>query len=249
MKTINGINNTHPAYGGGIQDAQDPAAAAKQVETVFLNEFLKIMMEQTSFGKDKTVSNFMPIITTEISKSLAERGVGVGEMLMRNPLMDKAGENEKDEDGVKEAGGAGVNKKAAQQFPSKDSSGTLKLKAKGKIASGFGIRVDPIDGKLRQHNGLDVALPSGTPVKPAAPGKVVFSGKSGGYGNCVIIEHENGVTTLYAHNAENTVQTGDVVDTTRVIALSGSSGRSTGPHLHFEVRKDGVPVNPAGLTG
>lgn len=104
MKAITGIN-THSAYGGGIQDAQDPAAAAKQVETVFLNEFLKIMMDQTSFGKDKTISNFMPVITNELSKSLAERGVGVGEMLMRNPLMkDKTGAYDKAENGAKEAG-------------------------------------------------------------------------------------------------------------------------------------------------
>jgi murein DD-endopeptidase MepM/ murein hydrolase activator NlpD len=108
------------------------------------------------------------------------------------------------------------------------------------------LRHDPIDGKLRHHNGIDIAMPEGSPVKAAKEGKVIFSGLLSGYGNTVIVEHGNGLTSLYAHNSLNLVKEGDVVDKNSILALSGSSGRSTGPHLHFEVRKDGVAVDPMG---
>ncbi|MCL4536535.1 MAG: peptidoglycan DD-metalloendopeptidase family protein [Nitrospirae bacterium] len=218
-------------------NSNDPKAIAKQMETVFLNEFLKVMMEQTSFGKDRTVSTYMPYITSEISKSLAERGIGFGDFFLRSPL--SGNQNSKPELNV---------------FPKADKhslhfDGKLNIPADSRITSGYGLRHDPIDGKLRHHNGIDIAMPEGTPVASAASGRVVFSGFSSGYGNCVIVEHENGLTSLYAHNSVNLVKTGDVVDKNKTIALSGSTGRSTGPHLHFEVRKGGVPVDPANMIG
>ncbi len=85
-------------------------------------------------------------------------------------------------------------------------------------------------------------------MRPAAGGKVVFSGFSEGYGNCVILDHGDGVTSLYGHNAKNLVKTGDTIEAGTALALSGSTGRATGPHIHFEVRKDGSPVDPALLT-
>lgn len=225
MKTITGIT-PNPEF--QIKDSSDPKVMAKQIETVFLNEFLRIMMEQTSFGKDRTVSTYMPYITSEIAKSITERGIGVGDFFLRTPS-------------------AGIQDTKSQNPLPWD--GKLKLPAVGKVTSRYGLRHDPIDGRLRHHSGIDIAMPEGTPVPSAAPGRVVFSGFSSGYGNCVIIEHENGLTSLYAHNSLNLVKTGDVVDKNRVLALSGSSGRSTGPHLHFEVRKDGVPVDPTGMIG
>ncbi|MBZ0155168.1 MAG: M23 family metallopeptidase [Alphaproteobacteria bacterium] len=206
------------------------------------------MMEQTSFGKDRTVSNYLPFITGEMAKSLAEKGIGVGEFLTRNPVLQEPGEEE---------GLAEITRNSADSFPGvsgpdvagREGKERLKMPVPGRISSGYGLRHDPLDGKLKQHNGMDIALPEGTPVTPAAPGKVVFSGYSGGYGNCVIIEHGDGMTSLYAHNSENLVKAGEVVDTNTIIALSGATGRSTGPHLHFEVRKEGVPVNPLGLIG
>lgn len=108
------------------------------------------------------------------------------------------------------------------------------LPIQGIITSQTGFRTDPFDGKLKHHNGLDIAAPSGTPVKPVAPGTVIFSGWKGGYGNTVILEHNDGMKTVYAHHSGNNVSVGTAVDTNTVIALSGSTGRSTGPHLHFE---------------
>lgn len=119
----------------------------------------------------------------------------------------------------------------------------------GAITSGVGMRIDPIDGKWRHHNGIDIAVPEGTPVRPAAAGTVVFSGERPGYGRTVLIEHNNGMITLYAHNSRLAVAPGQAVDADTVIALSGSTGRSTGPHLHFEAWQAGVNVTPAFMPG
>ena len=119
----------------------------------------------------------------------------------------------------------------------------------GTISSGVGMRIDPIDGKLRHHNGIDIAIPEGTPVKPAAPGVVVFSGQRPGYGYTVLVEHDNGMITLYGHNNRLVAAQGQAVDADTVIAISGNTGRSTGPHLHFEAWQAGNNVTPAFMPG
>ena len=117
----------------------------------------------------------------------------------------------------------------------------------GVITSTTGIRNDPFDGRLKHHNGMDIAAPTGTPVKPVAPGTVIFSGWRGGYGNAVIIEHFDGMLTVYAHHSSNQVNEGDIVDNSTIIALSGSTGRSTGPHLHFEAWREGENITQSFL--
>jgi len=94
------------------------------------------------------------------------------------------------------------------------------------------------------HDGIDLAAPAGTPVKTAAPGTVLFAGDQKGYGLIVIVEHDGGLITLYAHNRDLRVKTGQRVRAGQVVATVGDSGRTSGPHLHFEVRKNGVPVDP-----
>jgi murein DD-endopeptidase MepM/ murein hydrolase activator NlpD len=121
------------------------------------------------------------------------------------------------------------------------------LPVQGRITSVMGVRNDPFDGKLRHHNGMDIACPSGTPIKPVSPGTVIFSGSRPGYGNIVVIEHPDGTVTLYAHNLRNTAVVGEQVDQSSIIALTGSTGRSTGPHLHFEAWRNGENVTPAYL--
>lgn len=110
--------------------------------------------------------------------------------------------------------------------------------AKGVISSEFGERWG------KNHEGLDIAVPVGTPVKSAEGGTVLFCGDGGTYGNLVKIDHGNGIVTAYAHLSEITVEEGQIVGANTQIALSGNTGRSTGPHLHFEIVKDGVPLNP-----
>lgn len=123
------------------------------------------------------------------------------------------------------------------------------LPVSGIITSTVGFRYDPFDGLPRNHNGVDIAVPEGTPVRAVAPGVVTYSGSRNGYGNMVIIDHENGMVTIYAHNKANIVATGDRVDTTNAIAVTGSTGRSTGPHLHFEAWLDGSNITAEFLDG
>ncbi|MHC1697835.1 MAG: M23 family metallopeptidase [Geobacteraceae bacterium] len=129
---------------------------------------------------------------------------------------------------------------ASQDLSTKKGKYTLPVQ--GFISSSVGLRNDPIDGVLRSHKGVDIAIPEGTPVKPVAAGIVTYSGMRGGYGNLVIVEHGGGMTTLYAHNSNNLTSSGDRVYESTTIALSGSTGRSTGPHLHFEAWLDGQNI-------
>mgnify|MGYP003608512888 CR=1 FL=1 len=103
--------------------------------------------------------------------------------------------------------------------------------------------------QIHFHKGLDIAVAFGSDVRAAAEGKVIFSGTKGGYGNCVIVSHGNGLATLYGHLSQLLVKENESVKVGQVIAKSGNSGRSTGPHLHYEVHKNNAPVNPKLFMG
>ena len=129
--------------------------------------------------------------------------------------------------------------------PSSDPSfrGDLDWPLRGVLYARFGRKGREL------HDGIDLAAPLGTPIKAAQSGMVIYAGEQKGYGLIAIIEHPNGLTTLYAHSRELRVRTGQKVHEGQVIATVGESGRTTGPHLHFEVRKDGVPVDPLDHLG
>ncbi|HEY6102434.1 MAG TPA: peptidoglycan DD-metalloendopeptidase family protein [bacterium] len=116
--------------------------------------------------------------------------------------------------------------------------------ARGGITSGFGFRRHPIFGIRRMHTGVDIGAPRGAPVEAAAAGRVIYTGWFGGYGKIVIIDHGGGVSTLYAHLSQILTEEGRNVEKGEVIARVGSTGYSTGPHLHFEVRLNGRPIDP-----
>lgn len=237
---ISRVSNQNQTDEATLKQARE---LSKKIETVFLTEMLKVMLKDTSFTKDRTMSTYMSVLIPEIAEMMAQREIGIGRFLTENQnflnIISKNGKielkplpEEKKEEGVS-------IKEGRLSMPKK-----LSLPVDGYISSKFGFRIDPIDGKRRHHNGIDIAVPEGTSIKPVLPGKVVYSGYSKGYGNCVIIEHEDGIQTVYAHNSKNLVKVGDTVTSDTVIALSGSTGRTTGPHLHFEVRKEGKPMNP-----
>jgi len=129
--------------------------------------------------------------------------------------------------------------KGTKARPATVGSGVLaKPVSRGSVTSPFGTRWG------RRHNGIDIGLPTGSAIKAADGGTVTFSGYDGGYGYTIRISHGDGMVTVYAHNSKLQVKKGDKVYKGQQIALSGNSGSSTGPHLHFEVRIDGVPKNP-----
>ncbi|HEY3808865.1 MAG TPA: M23 family metallopeptidase [Steroidobacteraceae bacterium] len=119
----------------------------------------------------------------------------------------------------------------------------------GYISSYFGERMDPFNGEEAMHKGVDFATDAGADVLAVAEGVVTWSGPREGYGNLIEINHGNGMTTRYAHNARTLVSVGDTVQRGEAIAVVGSTGRSTGPHVHFEVLRDGTQINPMTYVG
>ena len=131
-----------------------------------------------------------------------------------------------------------------KEFGSLNPNKTFEMPVNGRISSKFGNRFHPIDRKMKFHGGLDIATKRGTPIKATADGIVIFAGKRGGYGNMVILDHGNGKTSRYAHADKILVEKDQKIDGGQPIATVGSTGKATGPHLHFEIRDNGKPVNP-----
>ncbi len=121
---------------------------------------------------------------------------------------------------------------------------TALLDGEARLTSEFGVRRDPFTRGLAQHDGIDLAATPGTAIHPLEKGVVTYAGWKSGYGRMVIVEHENGLQTVYGHSSKLHVTEGDVVTPNDVIAEVGSTGRSTGAHLHFEVRRDGEAIDP-----
>jgi murein DD-endopeptidase MepM/ murein hydrolase activator NlpD len=119
-------------------------------------------------------------------------------------------------------------------------SGVLGWPVSGPVTSGFGLRWG------RMHEGIDIAVGEGTPVRAAAAGTVIYAGWMSGYGNLVVVDHGNGLSTAYAHNSSLAVSVGQSVAAGEVVSYSGNTGNSTGPHVHFEVRVNGSAVDPLG---
>jgi len=147
------------------------------------------------------------------------------------------------------ATGIGERPAALEASPTPTAPPPRALPVQGRISSLVGLRHDPLNGTLREHHGIDIAVAAGTAVLPVAPGRVIFAGLRGGYGNMVIVDHGDGTITLYAHNSVNLVAEGDEINGTSPIALSGSTGRSTGPHLHFEAWRGNINITSTFLTG
>jgi murein DD-endopeptidase MepM/ murein hydrolase activator NlpD len=129
--------------------------------------------------------------------------------------------------------------------PSDDGAVLYYRPVPGPITSSFGPRLHPILGYTRMHSGVDMTAPQGQAIRTLAGGRIILASSNGGYGNTVIVDHGGGLTTLYAHQSSFNVRYGDVVDGGDVIGYAGSSGLATGSHLHFEVRLNGRPIDPA----
>lgn len=244
---------------GPSRDSQkELKRAVADFESLFINQMFKSMRETIGkselFHGGKAEDIYTSMLDTELSKNMAQAGgIGLADMLLRQ-LSDQEPEPVIQAEPVKPEVPTiepvqvktmpTVAAEPVQEEPEKFSFPLKELK---RVSSRFGDRTDPITGHMRFHHGMDIAANQGTPVYPASSGKVIFSGKKGGYGNMVEILHDDGLVTRYGHNAENTVKEGDIVSPSQPIAYVGSTGRSTGPHLHFEVLRNGKALDPESL--
>ncbi|SHE82556.1 murein hydrolase activator EnvC family protein [Caloramator proteoclasticus] len=140
-----------------------------------------------------------------------------------------------------------ARQKKNNNFGTFSKTGIIKVSDLGyipKVTSPFGMRMHPVLGYARMHNGMDIAVPTGTPIYSMAKGEVIIAQYMKSYGNVVIIDHGDGLTSTYAHLSKISVSVGQVVEKGQMIGKSGNTGLSSGPHLHFEIRKNGVPVDP-----
>ncbi len=241
--------------------------AAQQFEALLLNEMIKAMrateMESDLFSSQQT-KTYREMFDTQLAQHISEAG-GIGlarvihHQLVRQAL--NGGEEE-----VTPSGSAlektvaplphlslinraieATGSHRAVEVTAAPATVSLHLPVEGRITSRFGARRDPIHGRARHHQGLDIAAPRGTPIRAAADGVVVFSGYQRGYGWTAVIEHADGTHTRYAHAEELFVKHGEYVTAQQEIASVGSSGRATGPHLHFEVVRNGRRINPEAI--
>jgi murein DD-endopeptidase MepM/ murein hydrolase activator NlpD len=244
----------------GRKDPEAVRAVAREMESLFAYEMVKAMRATANgpaggkgFGNDVYGSLF----DMQLARVLASRGLGLQDLLLKGfggEVSAEADAKNSTEGNTMHPPGvpvlppdAPVERRtnapggpAATPFPGV----SLPIRDGGRLSSGFGYRKDPFTGKIAFHHGVDIAAAEGTPVYPVRGGMVAFSGYEKGYGNVVVVDHGDGFVTKYAHNRANRVSTGDSVDSDKVIAEVGGTGRSTGPHLHFEVRYEGKSVRP-----
>jgi len=208
------------------KSANDPIEkmekAARDFEALLIGEMFKVMRKS-------------------IQKTKLTKG-GFGEEMFESILDGKISENLAKRDML------GIKKMLEKELLSKINGGGLdnqsfSMPVFGKLTSGFGMRMHPITNKEAHHDGIDIALKEGTPIKASAGGKVVFSGEQKGYGKVIVVKNGD-YETLYAHCSELLYKKGDNIKQGQKIALSGNTGVSTGPHLHFEVRYKGKAVDP-----
>ena len=213
---------------GAIQPpAREPSSAeeaGKQFEQMMaelmLKEMRKAMPEDSFFGSSE-LETFTELLDKELAARLVE-GPGLG---LKQQIAEAI---ERGRSRV--VPGAGV--------------GEGRWPVAGRLSSGFGSRLDPITGRRGLHPGLDIAAPRGTPVRAVRDGVVAWAGTVEGYGRVVYIDHGDGLETRYAHCQDLYARAGQRVRAGEPVATVGSSGRSTGPHLHFEARIDGEPADP-----
>lgn len=244
--------------------AADPSRAerdeivrlGREFEAMLLTQMLREMRrsmidadeDETGFGG----ATLTDVGDVEFARALsAQGGIGLGDALVR-AFEQQLGSTPAPAATVPAGSGAPVALDVAAVAraaePSAAHSHLERVAGHTPVSSQFGWRDDPLNGARRFHQGVDIAMAYGQDVKAAAAGRVSFSGVQHGYGNTVVIDHADGRQTRYAHLAEGAVRPGDSVAEGQVIGKAGSSGRATGPHLHFELLVDGRRIDPRGMS-
>lgn len=224
-----------------VQD--DSKAAAQQLEAFFLRQLLAEARPQGGMVDGGFAGD---TFKSMLDEAIADKMTAAGGIGMSSMFAKQLGKG----DELPLPGGpppAAMPMPSTELGPEIAGAPRLVLPVVGRASSGYGMRNDPIKHQAILHPGFDLAAPTGTPVGAAAGGKVVHAGPAGTYGNLVTVRHENGYETRYAHLSAVTVKAGETVQLGQQIGAVGSTGYSTGPHLHFEVRHEGKPIDPAPL--
>lgn len=225
-----------------VQD--DSKAAAQQLEAFFLRQLLSEARPQGGVVDGGFAGD---TFKSMLDEAIADKMTAAGGIGMSSMFAKQLGKSEE----TPLPGGplppAAMPMPSTDLGPEIDGSPRLVMPVIGRASSGYGMRNDPIKHTSILHPGFDLAAPTGTAVGAAAGGKVTHAGPAGTYGNLVTVRHENGYETRYAHLSAVTVKTGDTVQPGQQIGAVGSTGYSTGPHLHFEVRHEGKSIDPAPL--
>jgi murein DD-endopeptidase MepM/ murein hydrolase activator NlpD len=240
---------------GGDQEAA-VKNAAQEFESLFVSYLLKVMREtieesgfmEEGLGKDI----YYDLFDQEVARNISQHSVlGIADMINKHLSADQPasvpedpGQFKLDTDRAQPAIPQPVMPEKRELQEPVSEIPDFRLPIQSPISSGFGLRKDPFTRKTEFHKGLDLAAPAGMNVRAALGGEVVFSGSENGYGNTVVIQHADGYRTRYAHLANVSVKTGEVLSSGDVLGVVGSTGRSTGPHLHFEVIRNGAQMDP-----
>jgi murein DD-endopeptidase MepM/ murein hydrolase activator NlpD len=210
--------------------------AAQDLEAYFIRQ----MLAEVKVGEGSLIdggfeaSTFKEMFNDAIAKEMSKTGgVGIAQML------------EKELQAVSGSSLPITDRGMAPVLPLRKAHTAYQSVVDGVQSSGFGARRDPISGEHKHHHGVDIAAERGEPVKAASAGTVIRAEASGNYGNLVVVDHGDGVETRYAHLEEIKVQPGDRLEAGQALGTVGDSGRATGTHLHFEVRKDGQAIDPS----
>jgi murein DD-endopeptidase MepM/ murein hydrolase activator NlpD len=253
---IDSVNNTTPAASLDPSTQTDADRAqikllAQQFEAMLTTQMLREMRRSMLDDDQEQKENGFGLETmtdttdAELGSALSRvGGIGLTSSLLKAFERQIAGESQSNESGA----AANITGASAQadvvKSPIPKPLQVSDVTAPARVSSRFGWRQDPLTGEASFHQGVDLAVAYGRDVKAAADGVVSFAGVQNGYGNTVVIDHQDGRQTRYAHLSQELVRAGDAVTEGQVLGKSGNSGRSTGPHLHFEVLVNGKPVDP-----
>src|SRR4030042_1003622 len=244
--------------GNSDQNKTRLKGVVKEVEALFIYELLKEMRQTTQdgfLGKGMGNDIYGSLFDMELARQFAERGLGLGELILKQ-MEDRVGKgmtysipSPKDQklsslNEEKPPVSSSVRSQESRDLEGVDPISQHNSPVDGQISSAFGWREDPFSGQKEFHAGIDITARSGQAIFPINKGRVLFRGLTQGYGNTVVIDHEDGLVSKYGHNLTNLVSLGEEVNPGQVIALVGRTGRSTGPHLHLEVQYEGKRVNP-----
>jgi murein DD-endopeptidase MepM/ murein hydrolase activator NlpD len=251
------VDNVNNAIAQGISldpskrteaDREEIKRLAQQFEAMLMTQMLREMRRSLLADDEEEKQNGFGLETmtdtadVELGSALSRTGgIGLTNGLLK--VFERQIAGRQDDDPAVAVSQAAAS--AGMPAPSASAPAFLnEVTAAAPVSSRFGWRQDPLTGETTFHKGVDIAVAYGHDVKAAADGVVSFAGVQNGYGNTVVVDHDGGRQTRYAHLSQELVRAGDVVTEGQVLGKSGNSGRSTGPHLHFEVLVNGRPVDP-----